>query len=221
MAGKRSIDGVCLHVALTKDTLNYVAVSCRVILMPDANLPHRRRSAFANYTASVRCCSLRVNLMAMAMERTKPRVSMTSTEDCHEIDDSGISAGVACCVAQGAVVFILTAVSFVGSRTCVPSVKWAGTTVTLSLPPAALVASTNNRQASSAEPAADRIVVISAVDYVDPHPRSIERWEFVYLLGSYRNDTAPELNSRRLMSFKSTYLDSPANNEGPWPASLG
>src|SRR6266699_2719726 len=42
-----------------------------------------------------------------------------------------------------------------------------------------------------------------------------------YLLGSYRSATAPEPNSRRLTSFKSTYFDSPANNVGPWPASLG
>src|SRR5262245_5369380 len=42
-----------------------------------------------------------------------------------------------------------------------------------------------------------------------------------YLLGSYRSATAPDPNSRRLTSFKSTYFDSPANNVGPWPASLG
>src|SRR4029453_18231720 len=42
-----------------------------------------------------------------------------------------------------------------------------------------------------------------------------------YLLGSYRIATAPELNSSRLTSFKSTRFDSPANNVGPWPASLG
>jgi hypothetical protein len=41
-----------------------------------------------------------------------------------------------------------------------------------------------------------------------------------YLLGSYRIATAPEPNSSRLTSFKSTRLDSPANNVGPWPASL-
>src|SRR5262249_4039959 len=45
--------------------------------------------------------------------------------------------------------------------------------------------------------------------------------ENTYLLGSYRIATAPELNSSRLTSFKSTYFDSPANNVGPWPASLG
>src|SRR5688500_8825498 len=33
--------------------------------------------------------------------------------------------------------------------------------------------------------------------------------------------TAPEPNSSRLTSFKSTHFDSPANNVGPWPASLG
>src|SRR5207249_9920979 len=43
----------------------------------------------------------------------------------------------------------------------------------------------------------------------------------VYLLGSYRIATAPEPNSSRLTSFKSTRFDSPANNVGPWPASLG
>src|SRR5437867_6345519 len=42
-----------------------------------------------------------------------------------------------------------------------------------------------------------------------------------YLLGSYRIATAPEPNSSRLMSFKSTRFDSAANNVGPWPASLG
>src|SRR6185503_11078001 len=42
-----------------------------------------------------------------------------------------------------------------------------------------------------------------------------------YLLGSYRIATAPEPNSSRLTSFKSTLFDSPANNVGPWPASLG
>ncbi len=42
-----------------------------------------------------------------------------------------------------------------------------------------------------------------------------------YLLGSYRIATAPELNSSRPTSLKSIYFDSPANNVGPWPASLG
>ena len=42
-----------------------------------------------------------------------------------------------------------------------------------------------------------------------------------YLLGSYRIATAPEPNSSWLTSFKSTCFDSPANNVGPWPASLG
>ena len=46
-------------------------------------------------------------------------------------------------------------------------------------------------------------------------------WESVnfsadgYLLGSYRIATAPEANSSRLRSFKSTCFDSPANNVGP------
>ena len=44
---------------------------------------------------------------------------------------------------------------------------------------------------------------------------------FCYLLGSYRIATAPEPNSSRLTSFKSIRFDSPANNVGPWPASLG
>src|SRR3977135_2721491 len=39
------------------------------------------------------------------------------------------------------------------------------------------------------------------------------------LLGSYRIATAPEPNSSRLTSLKSTCFDSPANNVGPWPAS--
>jgi len=42
-----------------------------------------------------------------------------------------------------------------------------------------------------------------------------------YLLGSYRIATAPDANSSRPTSFKSTGFDSPANNVGPWPASLG
>src|SRR5262249_1144574 len=42
-----------------------------------------------------------------------------------------------------------------------------------------------------------------------------------YLLGSYRIATAPEPNSSRLTSFKSMRFDSPANNVGPWPATLG
>src|SRR5688572_27956778 len=42
-----------------------------------------------------------------------------------------------------------------------------------------------------------------------------------YLLGSYRIATAPEPNSSRPTSFKSRRFDSPANNVGPWPASLG
>src|SRR6266478_2669050 len=42
-----------------------------------------------------------------------------------------------------------------------------------------------------------------------------------YLLGSYRIATAPEPNSSRLTSLKSTRFDNPANNVGPWPASLG
>jgi len=37
----------------------------------------------------------------------------------------------------------------------------------------------------------------------------------------YRMATAPEPNSSRLASFKSTCFDSPANNIGPWPASRG
>ena len=41
-----------------------------------------------------------------------------------------------------------------------------------------------------------------------------------YLLGSYRITTVPEPSSSRLTSFKSTCFDSPANNVGPWPASL-
>src|SRR5687768_10528173 len=40
-------------------------------------------------------------------------------------------------------------------------------------------------------------------------------------LGTYRIATAPEANSSRPTSFKSICFDSPANNVGPWPASLG
>src|SRR5215831_4836763 len=52
-------------------------------------------------------------------------------------------------------------------------------------------------------------------------------WESVdispdgYRLGSYRIATAPDPNSSLLTSLKSTGFDSPANNVGPWPASLG
>src|SRR6478735_6941652 len=42
-----------------------------------------------------------------------------------------------------------------------------------------------------------------------------------YLLGSYRIATAPEPNSSRLTSVKSTCFDSPAHNVGPWPARRG
>jgi len=42
-----------------------------------------------------------------------------------------------------------------------------------------------------------------------------------YFLGSYRIATAPEPNSSRLTSLKSTRFDSPANNVGPRPVSLG
>src|SRR6266481_5601463 len=42
-----------------------------------------------------------------------------------------------------------------------------------------------------------------------------------YLLGSYRIATSPEPNSSRLTSLKSIRFDSPANNVGLWPASLG
>ncbi len=42
-----------------------------------------------------------------------------------------------------------------------------------------------------------------------------------YVLGSYRIATAPEPNSSRLTSFRSTCFDSPANSVGPWPASRG
>ncbi len=42
-----------------------------------------------------------------------------------------------------------------------------------------------------------------------------------YLLGSYRIATAPEPNSSRLTSLKVERFDSPANNVGLWPTSLG
>ena len=42
-----------------------------------------------------------------------------------------------------------------------------------------------------------------------------------YLLGSYRIATAPEPNSTRPTSLKSTRFDSPANKVGPWPTSWG
>src|SRR5579871_2777060 len=57
-----------------------------------------------------------------------------------------------------------------------------------------------------------------------PHPVSetiSARPKSLYLLSPYRIATAPERNSCRLTSFKSTGFDSPANNVGPWPASLG
>jgi hypothetical protein len=55
----------------------------------------------------------------------------------------------------------------------------------------------------------------------DPAPSpdgSIKTWANKpngYLLGSYRIATAPEPNSSRLTSLKSTCFDSPANNVGP------
>src|SRR5688572_13641388 len=54
-------------------------------------------------------------------------------------------------------------------------------------------------------------------------PTALTRWAKAlgYLFGSYRIATAPEPSSSRLTSFKSTGFDSPANNVGPWPASLG
>src|SRR5262249_37544976 len=60
-----------------------------------------------------------------------------------------------------------------------------------------------------------------------PYVEEETSWENVdfspdgYLLGSYRIATAPDPNSRRPTSFKSTYFESPANKVGPWPASLG
>src|SRR4029453_15766581 len=42
-----------------------------------------------------------------------------------------------------------------------------------------------------------------------------------YLLASYRIAPPPSPNSSRPTSFKSIPFDSPANNVGPWPASLG
>ena len=48
-----------------------------------------------------------------------------------------------------------------------------------------------------------------------------ENSHFSYLLGSYRIATAPEPNSRRLTNLNSICFDSPANNVGPWPASVG
>src|SRR5204862_5747052 len=66
-----------------------------------------------------------------------------------------------------------------------------------------------------------RVTVTSTRPY--PNRRDSRRQESTdgYLLGSYRIATAPEPNSNRLTSFKSTRLDSPANNVGPWPASVG
>ena len=52
-------------------------------------------------------------------------------------------------------------------------------------------------------------------------PRPMVARAVRHLLGSYRIATAPEPNSSRSTSFKSTRFESPANNVGPWPASLG
>src|SRR5687768_13194447 len=57
--------------------------------------------------------------------------------------------------------------------------------------------------------------------YAPGCPSFVATRPFCYLLGSYRIATAPEPNSSRLTSFKSITFDSPANNVGPWPASLG
>ena len=42
-----------------------------------------------------------------------------------------------------------------------------------------------------------------------------------YPFGWQRIATAPEPNSIRLRSFRSTCFESPATNVGPWPDSLG
>jgi hypothetical protein len=64
-----------------------------------------------------------------------------------------------------------------------------------------------------------RLLVV--VDETPKHERERFRQDLLDLLGSYRIATAPEPNSSRLTSFTSTCFDSPANNVGPWPASLG
>src|SRR5258708_1108787 len=59
-------------------------------------------------------------------------------------------------------------------------------------------------------------------DHLRRDPRRDVRLALAALtVGSYRIATAPEPNSSRLTSFRSTCFDSPANNVGPWPASLG
>src|SRR5271166_3381321 len=68
--------------------------------------------------------------------------------------------------------------------------------------------------------------LLFVVDKIPKHERDRMRPTRVskpnsYPLGSYRIATAPEPNSSRLTSLKSTRFDSPANNVGPWPASLG
>src|SRR4029077_16082524 len=59
------------------------------------------------------------------------------------------------------------------------------------------------------------ILVIAAMQ------RGTRPYVIGYLLGSYCIATTPEGNSSRLTSFKSTRFDSPANNVGPCPTSLG
>src|SRR5262249_26034906 len=56
--------------------------------------------------------------------------------------------------------------------------------------------------------------------HAPPHVRTSAPSHF-QRFGSYCNATAPEPNSFRPTSFKSTCFDSPANSVGPCPASRG
>jgi len=84
------------------------------------------------------------------------------------------------------------------------------------------VASTSNivHRTSNRRSAVADISFVALIDWLDP-TEGKATWENVdfspdgYLLGSYRIATAPEPNSSRLTSLKSTRFDSPANNVGP------
>src|SRR5215831_11273610 len=53
-------------------------------------------------------------------------------------------------------------------------------------------------------------------------PAMLICWAFFFhLLSSYCIATAPDRSSSRSTSLRPTGFDSPANNVGPWPASLG
>ena len=68
----------------------------------------------------------------------------------------------------------------------------------------------------------DMRVEIAMMRTPDGHGRlEMSRFLAPPVVADHRSATAPEPSSSRPMSFKSTCAYSPANNVGPWPASLG